>query len=230
MTDQFEEKSKDWDERPGPVQISEAVGKLLDELDWDASMRVMDFGAGTGLVAAHVAPRVSKVVAVDVSPSMLEALAAKPELQGRVETRCQDILESPLNESFGAIISAKALHHVEDTEALAARFAEHLKPGGFVALADLDSEDGTFYIHANVRFDIEWLKPLIVTPRFHHWHHGVEKEAIDVNFAIHFPIFDRLFGTYHMPAGRWPEGYGVGGHPVPPGFIRQFLYPFRRKS
>jgi len=84
------------------------------------------------------------------------------------------------------------------------------------------------YIHANVRFDIEWLKPFVVTPRFHHWHHGVEKEAVDVNFAIHFPIFDRLFGTYHMPKGRWPEGYGVGGHPVPSGFVRQFLYPFKK--
>ena len=42
------------------------------------------------------------------------------------------------------------------------------------------------YIHANLKFDIEALKPVIVTPRFHHWHHGLEKEAIDVNFAIHF--------------------------------------------
>ena len=145
MTDLFARKSSDWDDRPGPVQISEAVGRLLGELDWDKSMRVMDFGAGTGLVAAHVAPHVAKVVAVDVSPSMLEALAAKPELQARVETRCQDILEAPLDERFDAIISAMALHHVEDTAALAARFAEHLKPGGFVALADLDSEDGTFH-------------------------------------------------------------------------------------
>ncbi len=86
------------------------------------------------------------------------------------------------------------------------------------------------YIHANLRFDIEFLKPLIVTPRFHHWHHGLEKEAIDVNFAIHFPIFDRLFGTYYMPEGRWPSGYGIGGHPVPSGFIRQFFYPFKRSK
>ncbi len=85
------------------------------------------------------------------------------------------------------------------------------------------------YIHANVRFDIEWLKPIIVTPRYHHWHHGIEKEAIDVNFAIHFPFIDRLFGTYYMPKGQWPTGYGVGGHPVPSGYIRQFLYPFTKR-
>lgn len=83
------------------------------------------------------------------------------------------------------------------------------------------------YVHANVRFDIEWLKPLIVTPRFHHWHHGIEKEAVDVNFAVHFPIFDRLFGTYYMPKDSWPSGYGVSSNPVPSGYLKQMLYPFR---
>ncbi len=45
---------------------------------------------------------------------------------------------------------------------------------------------------------------VLVTPRFHHRYHGVEKDAIDVNFAIHFPLFDRLFGTHHMAGDRWP--------------------------
>jgi 2-polyprenyl-3-methyl-5-hydroxy-6-metoxy-1,4-benzoquinol methylase len=145
MTDHFAEKSRNWDERPVPAQISQAVGRLLEALDWDASMCVMDFGAGTGLIAATIAPHVSRIVAVDTSPSMLEALAAKENLQGKVECRCQDILEAPLEERFDAVVSAMALHHVEDTGALVARFAEQLKPGGLLALADLDSEDGSFH-------------------------------------------------------------------------------------
>lgn len=59
------------------------------------------------------------------------------------------------------------------------------------------------FIHANVRFNVEWLKPFIVMPRFHHRHHGIEKEGIDVNFSIHFPLLDRLLGTYCMPANQW---------------------------
>ena len=84
------------------------------------------------------------------------------------------------------------------------------------------------FIHANVRFNVEWLKPFIVTPRFHHWHHGIEKEAINVNYAIHFSWLDRLFGTYYMPPNQWPSGYGIGGHPVPNGYWQQFCYPFKR--
>jgi sterol desaturase/sphingolipid hydroxylase (fatty acid hydroxylase superfamily) len=84
------------------------------------------------------------------------------------------------------------------------------------------------FIHANIGWNLSSVEKLLVTPRFHHWHHGVEREAIDVNFSIHFPIFDRLFGTHHMPENRWPEGYGIGGHPVPRGYLAQMLYPFRK--
>ncbi len=84
------------------------------------------------------------------------------------------------------------------------------------------------FVHANIRFDDRLIAPFIVTPRFHHWHHGIEDEAIDVNFAVHFPWIDRLFGTHYLPGDKWPSGYGIGGHPVPKGWLAQFAYPFRR--
>ncbi len=85
------------------------------------------------------------------------------------------------------------------------------------------------FVHANIGWRLQWMERWLVTPRFHHWHHGIEKEAIDVNFAIHFPWLDKVFGTHHMPGERWPEGYGIGGHPVPKGYWQQLLHPFRRK-
>jgi sterol desaturase/sphingolipid hydroxylase (fatty acid hydroxylase superfamily) len=84
------------------------------------------------------------------------------------------------------------------------------------------------FVHANLSWRFPFFEKFLVTPRFHHWHHGLEKEAIDVNFAIHFPLLDRLFGTYLLPPERWPEGYGIQGHPVPKGYLAQFKYPFAR--
>lgn len=84
------------------------------------------------------------------------------------------------------------------------------------------------FIHANVNFRLGWMERWLVTPRFHHWHHAVEPEAIDKNFAIHLPWIDRLFGTEYMPSGEWPQGYGIAGHPVPENFAGQLIYPFRR--
>lgn len=87
------------------------------------------------------------------------------------------------------------------------------------------------FVHSNLGFGFGFIEKLLVTPRFHHWHHGIDKEAIDVNFAVHFPLLDKVFGTHHMPTdGRWPSGYGIGGHPVPKGYWRQFLHPFQRKK
>lgn len=84
------------------------------------------------------------------------------------------------------------------------------------------------FIHGNIGWSPRSLSGVLVTPRYHHWHHGIEREAIDVNFAIHFPVLDKVFGTYHMPEDRWPSGYGIKGHPVPKGYLRQFLYPFKK--
>jgi lathosterol oxidase len=83
------------------------------------------------------------------------------------------------------------------------------------------------FIHANVRFKFGPLAWVVATPQFHHWHHGAEAEAIDKNFAVHLPVIDWLFGTFHLPKGRWPASYGLAhGEPIPEGYVRQFVYPF----
>lgn len=84
------------------------------------------------------------------------------------------------------------------------------------------------FIHANVRFRFGPLAWIVATPQFHHWHHGAEPEAIDKNFAVHLPVLDWLFGTFHLPKDRWPASYGLAqGETVPDGYLRQFAYPFR---
>lgn len=88
---------------------------------------------------------------------------------------------------------------------------------------------GTF-LHVNLRWDLGRWSWLFAWPRFHHWHHAIEREAIDKNFAIHLPLLDYFFGTYYLPGNTWPTGYGIAGHPVPEGWLRQFFYPFRKKK
>jgi 2-polyprenyl-3-methyl-5-hydroxy-6-metoxy-1,4-benzoquinol methylase len=146
MTDLFKEKAKDWDMDVLVKGIADGIRSALSEnIKMSSDMHVMDFGAGTGLVTELLAKKVAKVCAVDVSKTMLDELMAKQALEGRVETLCQNIVEHPLGREFDLIVSAMAMHHVENTDALLRRFYEHLKPGGQVALADLDEEDGSFH-------------------------------------------------------------------------------------
>jgi sterol desaturase/sphingolipid hydroxylase (fatty acid hydroxylase superfamily) len=80
-------------------------------------------------------------------------------------------------------------------------------------------------IHANIALNFGWLRYVLVTPQFHHWHHASDEEAIDRNYCAHTPLMDMIFGTYHLPRDRWPREYGTV-KPIPGGFTRQFLYPF----
>lgn len=80
-------------------------------------------------------------------------------------------------------------------------------------------------IHCNLKLHWGPLKYLMVTPQYHHWHHSAEAPAIDTNYAAHTPLFDRLFGTYHMPVEHWPAIYGTTKR-LPRTFVTQFIYPF----
>lgn len=83
--------------------------------------------------------------------------------------------------------------------------------------------------HANIRIPFGPLKYLLVTPQYHQWHHSDEPEHYNKNFAIHFPAIDRVFGTYYLPGTKWPETIGLGDQPMPKGYVRQFLFPFRMR-
>ena len=83
------------------------------------------------------------------------------------------------------------------------------------------------WIHTNMRMRFGWLRWLLATPEFHHWHHTAERGALDRNFAVHLPVIDWIFGTAYLP-GRWPTAYGIEGDPVPDGWLAQVAYPFRR--
>lgn len=82
--------------------------------------------------------------------------------------------------------------------------------------------------HANVNINFGWLKYIIVTPQFHHWHHSSDVAAIDRNYAAHFSFLDYCLGTAVRNQQEWPQAYGVVGDYMPTGMLRQQAFPFKR--
>ena len=80
-------------------------------------------------------------------------------------------------------------------------------------------------LHSNVRIAFGPLRWIIASPRFHHWHHANQPEAIDKNFAGQLPVLDLVFGTVHFPRAGFPERYGTDA-PVPKTYLGQLAYPF----
>ena len=85
------------------------------------------------------------------------------------------------------------------------------------------------WTHCNFAPNAKWLEPYLVVPRYHHWHHSSETQAIDKNFAIHFPWIDKIFGTYYYP-DTWPESYGLSGEEISPSFLGQTIEPFMKRK
>jgi len=83
-------------------------------------------------------------------------------------------------------------------------------------------------VHANTRIEFGFLKYILVTPQYHHWHHSKEPGTHNKNYAVHFPFIDRLFGTYYLPEDTWPEEMGLENEKFPKGYFRQLIYPFMK--
>jgi len=81
------------------------------------------------------------------------------------------------------------------------------------------------FIHANIGLNLRWLEWLLVTPKYHHWHHADTVEAVNKNYAVYLTFIDKVFGTQYNPK-HWPEGYGIIDGRPPEGLFRQQIYPF----
>lgn len=79
-------------------------------------------------------------------------------------------------------------------------------------------------IHANVRWRLLRLSRWFPTPEYHHWHHTNEAESRDKNFG--WPVLDRVFGTFYLPADKRPTVYGTH-EPTPDGYLAQLRDPMR---
>ncbi len=145
----FDARAAEWDANPARVALARAVvGAVRAAVPLRADMRVMDFGAGTGLVSLGLLAEVGEVTAVDASGEMLRVLGEKVKALGiaNLHTLHCDIAQAELPPGrFDGIVSSMVLHHLPAVTQVLRRLRPALRPGGWIALADLDTEDGTFH-------------------------------------------------------------------------------------
>jgi len=103
---------------------------------------LVDLGAGTGRFALAAAPRVGRVVAVDVSPAMQAALRDRATWAGLTNIECVQagfLTYQHTGSPADVVFTRNALHQVPDFwKALALdRIAQLLRPGGILRLHDL---------------------------------------------------------------------------------------------
>lgn len=124
-------------------------GTAVDAIDLlgRAPRRVLDLGAGTGMLSARVAAAHpdAELTLVDGAPAMLEQ--ARERLGERVTTHVADLADPLPAGEFDAVVSALAIHHLDDAgkRALFARVHAALAPGGVFVNAEQVAGPGPFF-------------------------------------------------------------------------------------
>jgi len=148
----FDERAPEWN-TPERIERAQAMARLvLEAVQPAADARVLELGAGTGLLGLALMPQVGSVVLADASGGMLdvaEATIATGAHPGARTLRHVLTIDPLPDERFDLVVSLMALHHVLNTEAALRAIAGLLDTGGRIAIVDLEAEDGTF--HADPR-------------------------------------------------------------------------------
>ncbi|KAF0107760.1 MAG: S-adenosylmethionine-dependent methyltransferase [Anaerolineaceae bacterium] len=153
----FDERAKDWDADPMKVERARIVAAAIrsalplgpfDKLRATPGTCALEYGCGTGLLGFALQPYLASVTLADTSQGMLDVLAGKIKAAGAANMHPLrlDLCADPLPAArYHVIYSLMTLHHIPDTAGILQKFHAVLEPGGWLALADLDREDGSFH-------------------------------------------------------------------------------------
>lgn len=143
----FDTLAKEWDIAPVHLDRTRDLAREMRLRLPLQGMRALEVGAGTGLLSFALAEELGEILVSDPSQGMIEVLDAKIKATGLSHLRAvrtDDALDGT-GTGFDLVFLQMALHHIPDTAGFLARAHSVLKPGGRLAIADLDPEDGSFH-------------------------------------------------------------------------------------
>jgi ubiquinone/menaquinone biosynthesis C-methylase UbiE len=180
----FDSKARQWDENPVfQDRANQIAAAMIAAVPLNTSMRALDYGSGTGMLSFPLQEKLGHITLKDTSAGMLAVVEEKIAAWGIVNmaTRRMDLTTASMpDERYDLIYSSMTLHHIPDTNAILEAFHTLLNPGGWLCIADLDQEDGSFHgIQVNVHhgFDRDALAELAAQAGF-----------IDIRFSTVFEI------------------------------------------
>lgn len=145
----FDERARDWDSDPAKVERARVVAQAINAaLPSNRQMTALEYGCGTGLLSFALADSFTSITLADTSQGMLDVLATKIEQANihHFHPLHLDLGNQPLPSTrFDVIYSLMTMHHILDISRFLANFYYLLKPGGFLCVADLEKEDGSFH-------------------------------------------------------------------------------------
>lgn len=145
----FDARAKDWDSDPDKVQRAYVVAAAIRKaMPLSREMKALEYGCGTGLLSFALQSDLGQITLADTSQGMLDVLNEKivsAEVTNMHPVRL-DLSSDPLpEEQYDLTYSLMTLHHIHDVKNIIVKFRDLLAPQGYLLVADLDKEDGSFH-------------------------------------------------------------------------------------
>jgi len=145
----FDERAATWDDDPAKVERARVVADAIrDAVAPNGTTRLLEYGAGTGLVTQGLRDHVGPVTLADTSSGMREMIEKKIEAGVLEGARVWDVdlaVDPAPDETFDLIVTVMTLHHINPLDRVLSAFAALLVSGGHLCVVDLEAEDGSFH-------------------------------------------------------------------------------------
>jgi ubiquinone/menaquinone biosynthesis C-methylase UbiE len=164
---EFDARAREWDKDKMHMDRSIAIAAELEKMiPLDPTMKALEYGAGTGILSFLLKDRFSEITLMDNSREMIKVCTEKTEFYqtNHILPIWFDLEHKDYDHHFDIIYNQMVLHHVNDYEALIFTFYSMLNPGGYLAIADLYTEDGSFHgpdVKVHLGFDPEKLADMM---------------------------------------------------------------------
>lgn len=149
VLERFTRQAEHW----GQLAVTDDLVAILDRIQVGAGDRVLDVAAGSGLLSRALAPRAREVVAVDITPAMLENARQAAAREGITNIRFVEGAAETLpfaDGEFDLAVTRFSLHHIADPQSAVAEMTRVVRKGGRIAIIDLlASEDAELAARAN---------------------------------------------------------------------------------
>lgn len=190
----FDSRAREWDKDKMHMERSVAIAAELEKMiSLSHSMKALEYGAGTGILSFLLQDHFSEITLMDNSQEMIKVCAEKIEYHqtNHIVPLWFDLEHGKYHGKFDIIYNQMVLHHVNDFEAILSKFYSLLNPGGYLAIADLYTEDGSFHgidVKVHLGFDPENLTEILKHIGFKNIEHKTCFELKRESGKI-FPIF-----------------------------------------
>lgn len=144
------------------VDRARSVANAIREaVDIQPGMTALEYGCGTGLLSFFLKDDFASITLADSSEVMLEVLSDKIKATKTVNMHPVrlDLALDPLPaQKFDITYSLMVLHHIQDTDVILRKFHQLLEPDGWLVVADLDREDGSFHTERSTDVHLGFLR------------------------------------------------------------------------